>query len=83
MDYREIVRCAVVYDEAQRRADRDAGPHLSQDVLRARVDLADRLMHAGWTPSRDVMLDLMRDGELLGRALGSFQRTPADLYQQT
>lgn len=83
MNYSEIVRCAVVYDEAQRRADRDVDAHLSEDVLRARVDLANRLIHAGWTPSRDVMLDLMRDGELLGLALGSFERTPADAHQQT
>lgn len=76
ISYEHIARCATAYAEAVRRVQQDHDVQLSEDVIRARLVLADCLRDAGWTPHLDVEARLLHDQEVLGLAIGSFELTP-------
>lgn len=63
--YDDIATAAAAYGRA--RADERLDPRLSasEEVLRARVELAEVLLSAGWLPGREASRHLLRDRALL------------------
>ncbi|MDT7570556.1 MAG: hypothetical protein QOE05_730 [Actinomycetota bacterium] len=69
--YDEIVACADRYRDALLAADLPTRLGASEDVLRARLALAECLMDAGWMPTARNLAAIHQDEELLLQSNGA------------
>jgi hypothetical protein len=69
--YDAIARSAGAYLLAKEAADLSVRLGASEDVLRARLALAECLMGVGWRPTADILAMIHRDEELLLQSNGA------------
>jgi hypothetical protein len=79
--YGEIVACADLYRDALQAADLLTRLGASEDVLRARLALAECLMNIGWQPTARLLAIIHSDEELLRESNGALD--PSDGWHES
>jgi hypothetical protein len=79
--YEEIVACADLYRDALLAADLPTRLGASEDVLRARLALAECLMNVGWQPTARILAIINRDEDLLRESNGALD--PSDGWHES
>ncbi|MGI8702181.1 MAG: hypothetical protein ACR2JU_13430 [Nocardioidaceae bacterium] len=73
-NYDDIAACAAKYSRSRERIAADTDVLTEYEVvLRARVELAECLISAGWTPTPEVQQVLMLDRQILAQPSGSIE----------